>query len=127
PGSGATSAAAGMIAVTAELLDAHAVEIEFARLSNSLWPEFAEEVEAQSDRVVGSSRRGAMILARDAAEHARLARKASEPGVTMLDSGQVRALSPLVTGPQAGALWAEKEAIVDAKALGMAMAGAFLK
>ncbi len=46
PGSGATGAAAGMIAVTAELMDAHAVEIEFARHSNALWPEFAEELEA---------------------------------------------------------------------------------
>jgi glycine oxidase len=114
-----------MIAVTAELLDAHAAEIEFARWSNSLWPEFAEEVEARSNRVVGFSRRGAMILARDEAERSRLSRKASEPGLAMLDPGQVRALAPLVTGAQAGALWAEKEAVVDARALGVALAYAF--
>ena len=125
PGGGATWAAAGMIAVTAELLDAHAVEIEFARQSNALWPEFVEEVEAASDRVVGFSRKGAMILAADTAELARLTRKASDPGLSMLDPGQVRALAPLVTGPQAGALWSPKEAVVDNRALGVALAHAF--
>ena len=33
PGSGATGAAAGMLAVTAELADAHAAEIDYARYS----------------------------------------------------------------------------------------------
>jgi glycine oxidase len=125
PGGGATWAAAGMIAVTAELLDAHAAEIEFARQSNALWPEFAEEVEAASDRAVGFARKGAMILAADAPELARLTRKASDPGLSMLDPGQVRALAPLVTGPQAGALWSPKEAVVDNRALGTALAVAF--
>jgi len=127
PGGGATSAAAGMIAVTAELLDAHAAEIKFARYSNALWPDFAAEVEALSRRKVGFSRKGAMILAADAAGLARLSRKATEPGLSMLDAGQVRALAPLVTGPQVGALWSPAEAVVDAKALGVALALAFEK
>lgn len=125
PASGASWAAAGMIAVTAELLDAHAAEIEFARQSNALWPEFAAEVEAAGDRVVGFARKGAMILASDAAELARLSRKASEPGLSLLDPGQVRALAPLVSGPQAGALWSPREAVVDNRALGVALAYAF--
>jgi glycine oxidase len=125
PGSGASWAAAGMIAVTAELLDAHAAEIEFARQSNALWPEFAEELEAASDRAVGFSRKGAMILAADTAELARFARKASAPGLSLLDPAQVRALAPLVTGPQAGALWSPKEAVVDNRALTVALAYAF--
>ena len=66
PGSGATGAAAGMIAVTAEVADAHAAEIEFAHHSNALWPEFAEEIEAQSGCSLGFSRSGALILAEDA-------------------------------------------------------------
>ncbi len=127
PGGGATAAAAGMIAVTAELLDAHAAEIEFARNSNALWPDFAKEVEALSGQKVGFAARGAMILAADAAGHARLSRKATESGLSMLDEAAVRALAPLVTGPQAGALWSPAEAVVDAKALGVALAIAFEK
>jgi len=125
PGSGATNASAGMIAVTAELLDAHAVEMEFARHSNTLWPEFAEAVEAASDRMIGFSRSGALILAADRAALARLAKRADEPGLEILDAGQTRVLAPLVTGPQVGALWSPKEAQVDAKALGSALAFAF--
>jgi glycine oxidase len=125
PGQGATRAAAGMIAVTAELLDAHAAEIEFARQSNDLWPSFAEEVEALSGRTVGFSRMGAMILAADAVELARLSRKAAEPGLAILNAAQVQALAPLVTGAQAGALWSPQEAVVDSRSLGVALAYAY--
>src|ERR1700722_1407205 len=78
PAAGASWAAAGMIAVTAELLDAHAAEIEFARHSNALWPEFAEQVEAVSNRAIGYCRSGALILAEDEAALARLSRRAGE-------------------------------------------------
>ena len=125
PGSGASWAAAGMIAVTAELLDAHPAETEFAQQSNALWPDFAAELEAASGRKVGYARMGSMILAGDAAELARLSRKASEPGLSVLDPAQVRALAPLVTGPQAGALWSPEEAVVDNRALGLALTQAF--
>src|SRR6185437_8733331 len=74
PGAGATWAAAGMIAVTAELVVAHAAEIEFARHSNMLWPEFAEEVEAASNRVIGFSHSGALMLAEDEAGFTRLSK-----------------------------------------------------
>ena len=125
PASGASWAAAGMIAVTAELADASAPEIEFAIYANSLWPSFAEEVEAASDRVIGFSRAGALILAADEAGLARLRKQTSEPGLEMLDAGQVRALAPMVTGPQEGALWSPKEARVDNRALGIALSHAF--
>ena len=95
PASGATGAAAGMIAVTAELGDAHAPEIEFARYANQLWPAFAEEVEEISDHATGYCRNGALILAGDDAALARLARRAAEPGLEMLDPSQLRALAPL--------------------------------
>ena len=125
PGSGATAAAAGMIAVTAELMDAHAVEIEFARYSNALWPAFAEEVEAASNRMVGYARSGILMVAADEAALARLAKRASEPGLEMLDAARTRAQAPLITSPQVGALWSPKEALVDARALGTALTHAF--
>ena len=124
PASGATGAAAGMIAVTAELLDAHAAEIEFSRHSNNLWPEFAQEVEAASNRMIGYSQAGALLLAEDEAALARLSKKAG-PGLEMLGPDEARALAPMVTAGLAGALWAPKEAHVDNRALGIALGVAF--
>ena len=120
PGMGASWAAAGMIAVTAELLDAHAVEIEFARHSNALWPSFAQSVEAASDRAIGYVRSGALLLAEDEAGLAQLSRQAGD-GHSILTAAEARAHAALVTGPVAGALWAPKEAQVDNRALGAAL------
>ncbi|HWC63870.1 MAG TPA: FAD-dependent oxidoreductase, partial [Rhizomicrobium sp.] len=39
PGGGASWAAAGMLAVTAESLDAHPAEREFSQKSSLVWPE----------------------------------------------------------------------------------------
>jgi glycine oxidase len=124
PGGGASWAAAGMIAVTAELLDAHAAEIEFARHSNALWPGFAQEVEAASKRVIGYSHAGALLLAEDEAALARLAKKAG-PGLEILGPDEARKHAPMVTAGLAGALWAPQEAHVDNRALGTALAIAF--
>jgi glycine oxidase len=123
PAAGASWAAAGMIAVTAELLDAHAAEIEFARHSNALWPEFAEQVEAASNRTVGYCRSGALILAEDEAALARLSRRAGEAEI--LGPQEARVLAPMVRGGLAGGLWAPREAHIDSRALGVALAHAF--
>ena len=126
PGSGATSASAGMIAVTAELEDAHAAEIEFAHYSNGLWPEFAEELEVQSSRVLAYHRSGALILAADAAALARLERRATN-GLRLLNGPDVQEMIPALTGALAGALWSPDEAHVDTRALGTALGVAFEK
>ena len=130
PGSGATRASAGMIAVTAEMGDAHAAEIEFAHYSNGLWPEFAEELEAQSSRVLDYHRSGALILAADAPGLARLERRTTngpKDGLSLLNGPEVREMIPALTGPVAGALWAPDEAHVDSRALGTALGIAFEK
>ena len=124
PGSGATGASAGMIAVTAELLEAGPAEVEFAHFSNGLWPDFAREIEAESGRVIGYARSGALILAEDAPSLSRLGRRA---GAVLLDAGKVRELAPLLTGNFAGALWAADEAHVDSRALGFGLAAVFQK
>jgi len=123
PGGGASWAAAGMIAVTAELLDAHAAEIEFACHSNVLWPDVAKSLEAESGQAVGYVCSGSLILAEDDAALTRLSRKAE--GLEILDPAQTRALAPMVTGPLAGALWSSQEAQVDSRALTGALASAF--
>ena len=122
PGSGATGASAGMIAVTAETLEAQSHEIEFAKYSNTLWPDFAKEVETVSGRQIGFSRSGTLILADDVLALAQLERH----GRTV-DAGKVRELAPLLTGDFAGGLWAPDEAHVDSRALGLGLAVAFQK
>jgi len=128
PGTGATWAAAGMLAVTAELLDSGAAEIEFARYSRSLWPDFAEKLEALSGRKIGYAANGALILADDAVSLARLERRAAaQPGLELVDAGRVREIAPLVTGDIAGGLWSAREALVDNRSLGLALAIALQK
>jgi glycine oxidase len=126
PGSGATGASAGMIALLAEMDEAPAVELEFALYSNGLWPDFAEEVERQSSRVVDYQRSGTLILAEDATALARLERRAGD-GLHILTGPEVREKIPLLNAAVAGALWAPDEAHVDSRALGTALAIAFQK
>ena len=124
PGSGATGASAGMMAVTAEMGEAHAAEIEFAHYSNGLWPEFAEEIEVQSSHVVDYHRSGALILAEDAVALARLERHVTA-SLHLLNAAQVQEMISLLAGGVAGALWAPDEAHVDSRALGAALTVAF--
>ena len=67
PGTGASWAAAGMLAVTAELEDAAEPERALALRANALWPSFAAELEAASGQKVFLDRSGALLLAEGAA------------------------------------------------------------
>ena len=127
PGMGATWASAGMLAVTAELQDAGPAEMEFARYSNMLWPDFAKRIEAASGRNIGYLANGALILAEDPPALARLERQAGQPGLELVHAGRVREIAPLVTGEVAGGLWSAHEARVDNRALGLALALSFQK
>lgn len=125
PGMGATWASAGMLAVTAELQESGAAEMEFARYSNALWPDFAARLEAVSGQNIRYAAEGALILAEDAPSLGRLERQAKLPGLELIDAGRVREIAPLVTGEVAGGLWSPNEARVDNQALGSALAIAF--
>src|SRR6185437_1028849 len=128
PGHGATWASAGMLAVTAELLESGPDEITFARHSNELWPDFAKEIEAESGRFIGYEDKGALLLASDVQALDRLARQAgARPGSELVDAGRVREIVPLATGAVASALWSPHEAQVNNRALGVAMAIALQK
>lgn len=124
-GSGATWAAAGMIALAAELESSPPVEVDFAQKSNSLWPDFAKEVEAVSGRSLGYVRSGALLLGTDAAAMA--SRAAADPDLAFLTRETILARWPMLTGEYAGGLWAVNEAHVDNRALGRALAIAFIK
>jgi glycine oxidase len=114
-----------MLAVTAELEDATDAERDLALRANALWPAFAAELEAASGRSVFLSRVGALILAADGAE-LEVMRERAQGELRILDRKEARALVPLL-GKAAGGLWSPREAHVDNRALGEALAIAFLK
>jgi glycine oxidase len=124
PALGATWAAAGMIAVAGEMGGAQTPEAEFGQYSSALWPGFAAELEAASGHAIGYRRSGALMVARNAAE---MAAFASWSGVERLDAAQARAKEPMLAGDITGALWAPDEAQVDSRALGLALASAFVR
>lgn len=124
PARAATWAAAGMIAVAGEMGGAQTPEAEYAQHSSSLWPAFAAELEAASAQPIFYRRSGALMLARSAAEAAAFE---SWSGVERLTSEATRAKEPMLTGELAGALWAPDEAQVDSRALGQALAAAFVR
>lgn len=121
PGSGATGAAAGMLAITAELENAPDSERNLALQSNGLWPDFAKELEEFAGRPVGYSQAGTLILAANAADLERL-----RPRGTLIDADAVAAMVPGLA-PMAGALWAADEAHVDPRSLARALTVAVLK
>jgi glycine oxidase len=125
PAAGATWAAAGMLAITAELEDAAEAERDLAQRAHALWPTFAAELEAASGRSVFLHRVGALILAADAAE-LEVMRTRAEGDLRILDRQQAHTLVPLLA-ETAGGLWSPHEAHVDNRALGEALAIAFLK
>jgi glycine oxidase len=125
PAGGATWAAAGMLALAAELETSPPAEVEFALQSNSLWPSFAAEVEEAASQSIGFARSGSLILGDDPVAMA--SRAAADPALAFLTADEVRARWPMLTGEYSGGLWARDEAHVDNRALGRALAIAFLK
>jgi glycine oxidase len=116
PGMGASFAAAGMIAATAEMADASPAEAAFAARARALWPGFAAELEAAGGIAVGYRKNGALML--ETSRPAEL-----PPGTHWFDEEDARRLVPIGAGM--GAIWAPDEAQVDNRALSRALAGAF--
>jgi len=122
---GATWAAAGMLAMTAELEDAGDAERALALRAHALWPAFAAELEEASGRTLYLSTSGALLLAADGAELEAMRPRAVD-GLRIVAADEARNLVPLL-GSAAGGLWSPQEAHVDNRALGEALAIAFLK
>lgn len=128
PGRGATWAAAGMIAATAETGEPETPETELAHRARSLWPDFAREIETASGARIGYVQNGSLLVAtsEDEASHfAERARAADE--LSMLSGAQARAMEPMLADDVHGALFAAKEAQVDNRALGDALARCFVR
>jgi glycine oxidase len=118
PAQAATWAAAGMIAVAGEIGASQTPEAEFARYSSSLWPNFAKEIEAASSQTVDFRKNGALIVLRQD-------ELAFHPDALLLDDA--RNIEPMLSPAIAGALWAPDEMQVDTRALGPALAAAFVR
>lgn len=119
PASGATFAAAGMLAATAEMAAAPESEIAFAAQSRSLWPGFAAELEAASGIAIDYRQNGALML--QPSPPAEL-----PPGTVWLDGTAAQSRAPMLADG-CGAIWAPDEAQVDSRALGRALAAAFTR
>jgi glycine oxidase len=128
PGMGATWAAAGMIAATAENEGEISPIAKLARASAALWPSFAAEIEEKSGRKIGFNVPGTLMIARTAAQADDLAARArNAPSVKLMTAAEARALEPMLKGAFAGALFDSAEAQVDNRVLGVALASAFVR
>jgi glycine oxidase len=126
PGRGATWASAGMLAATVETGVALDSEIAFARKSMDLWPAFVRSLEEASGQSVGYRRDGALLVAGDSSEAETLKARAAAAGVGFLSPDETLGRVPALAPDIQGALWAPDEAQVDNRALGRALANAFL-
>lgn len=128
PGRGATWAAAGMIAATMETGEADTPEAGLARDARSLWPDFAREIEEASARRIDYLQNGSLLVAAGEEEEQRFAERAqAADDLSLLTAAQARALEPMLADDIRGALFAAKEAQVDNRALGGALARCFVR
>jgi glycine oxidase len=121
PGCGATQAAAGMIAAGSDSPAGNA-EAELTRHSARLWPDFAAEIEEASGRSLSFFAHGGLAIARRPEEFEALRQRAMRGDGQMISCQTARAREPLLAPDMLGALWIEKEARVDNRALGPALA-----
>ncbi len=123
-GRGATWAAAGMIAATAESAEASGAEAEFARRSAEAWPAFAAEIEEQSGGQIFYRKDGALIAALTSGEAETLKARA---GAQFIGAEEARRIEPMLRPDIIGALWDANEAQVDNRAVGMALVTALAR
>ncbi len=127
PGGGATWAAAGMLAPTAESGAAPEAERDFVSKAMTLWPDFAESLEAASGRNIVFRRDGSLIVAHSTAEADGLRTRAAAGGGAVIAADEARTMEPLLASDIEAALWAPGDAQVDSRALGGALTAAFLR
>jgi len=126
-GQGATWASAGMIAATTEMAGAQRAEADLGQCARAMWPDFARAIESASGIPIGYRQTGALLIALAAEEAALYAeRAASDPELKTLTPDEARAMEPML-GPMQSALWDARESQVDNRALGRALALAFVR
>jgi glycine oxidase len=120
-GSGASHAAAGMLAVCAEAEPGEEHLIALGRLSQALWPDFAAEVEELSGRSIDLRREGTLVVALTADDQARIQhhlefqRSLGLP-VEWISAREARRREPHLASI-AGAVWSPEDGQVDNRKL----------
>jgi glycine oxidase len=121
PGAGASGVAAGMLAPVGEATWGEDELLELALRSHALWPGFASELAAVSDRDVGYLDLGAVHVALDRDEAAELHRRyelmrSLDLDAAWLRASEARALEPGLTTGLAAGVSAPHEAAADPRA-----------
>lgn len=113
----ASTAAAGMLSVTAEMLEAPAVMGDLCRRSRALWPAYAAQLEEETGLSVDLRREGTLLIAETAAEAARfkaLAETSPDP-LSWVEPGGFDALEPGLTPGAHGGVFAQLDGQVDSR------------
>jgi glycine oxidase len=121
-GSGASSAAAGMLAACAEAEPGEEALVRLGRLSQSLWPDFAAELEHASGMAVDLRREGTLVVALTVDDQARIShrlafQKSLGLPVEWISAAEVRRREPHLAPGLAGALFSPEDHQVDNRKL----------
>jgi glycine oxidase len=125
-GSGATHAAAGMLAACAEAEPGEETLVALNRASQLLWPAFAEELEKASGMAVDLRTEGTLVLALTADDQARLKHLLTFQNslglpLEWMSAAEVRRREPHLAPGIAGAIWSPQDHQVDNRALAAAL------
>jgi glycine oxidase len=130
-GSGATYAAAGMLAACCEAEPGEQPLVALNRASQLLWPAFAAELEQASGLSIGLRTEGTMVLAVTADDQARLKHLLNFQNslglpLEWMSPAQARRHEPHLAAGIAGAVWSPEDHQVDNRALASALRAACL-
>jgi glycine oxidase len=125
-GSGASSAAAGMLATCAEAEPGEEALVRLGRLSQSLWPDFSAELEQASGMAVDLRREGTLVVALTVDDQARIShrlafQKSLGLPVEWMSAAEVRRREPHLAPGFAGALFSPEDHQVDNRKLTVAL------
>ncbi len=125
-GSGASHAAAGMLAACCEAEPGEEALVALGRESQARWPAFAEELERASGVDVELRREGTLVLALTADDQAEIAHRLEfqrrlDLPLEWLPPAATRAREPHLAGKLAGALFSPQDHQVDNRKLTQAL------
>lgn len=125
-GSGATYAAAGMLAACCEAEPGEEALVALGRESQSRWPSFAEELLGASGIDVELRREGTLVLALTADDQAEIVHRLEfqrrlDLPLDWLSAAATRAREPHLAGKIAGALYSPQDHQVDNRKLARAL------